>query len=82
VFKECSKAREYTPSPDERKRIMLDFIELHSKQKRNPFSELKQHMMWLTAKLKGASRLRKEFMHTENIDQVKKVINAYFTQII
>ncbi len=76
VFKECVSGKNYHPGVDERRKVMMDFVELHGKQKRQPFSELKQHMMWLCTKMKGASKLRKDFMLTDDIEEVKKIIQG------
>ncbi|HII71533.1 TPA: tRNA dihydrouridine synthase DusB [Candidatus Woesearchaeota archaeon] len=74
IFRECNEPG-YLPTFEERRKAFTDFLELYDQvQKRKKFPEIKQHMMWMCAKLKGASELRKAFTETEDMEGVKRLI--------
>jgi len=73
VFKECIE-KDYHPSLEERKKAMLDFMDLYFQGKRVKFPELKQQMMWSCKGLKGATGMRKKMMLTENGEELLNIV--------
>jgi len=83
VFKECNECldhgKEYRPTMKERHEAVKRLIYLYkNKQKRDNFSELKQHMMWSWKWLKGAKEFRVKLMNTKDEDGLLKLVEEYF----
>lgn len=93
IFKECleyynngkfndglkSNSALYRPTTKERYDCIYKFIDYyHNKQKRQKFSELKQHIMWSCKWLNGAKELRVDIMKTHDEKELMKLVDGYF----
>ena len=87
IFKECAEyynngkfnGNLYRPTTKERYDCIKKFIDYyHNKQKRQKFSELKQHVMWSCKWLNGAKELRVDIMKTHDEENMMKLVEGYF----
>ena len=77
IFRELSEGREYRPSAEERKAVMLRHLDMTVEDKGGYIGvrEMRKHIGWYTAGLTGSAKLRVKINQAQTLEEMKKLIN-------
>ena len=76
VFRELSEGTEYKPSKEEKKEMMLKHLDMTVEEKGEYIGirEMRKHIGWYTAGLKGAAKLRVRVNKAESAKEMRSLI--------
>lgn len=57
--------------PEQRYHLFNEFLKEYYNQKRQKFSEIRQHAMWFTKGMKGSKKAKNEIMGMSSVDEIK-----------
>lgn len=77
VFRELSEETEYRPSVDEKRKMMLRHLDMTVDVKGEYIGvrEMRKHIGWYSAGLKGAARLRVDINKAETAEEMRNLIS-------
>ena len=76
IFREIKEGKRYRPSVEEKKEMMLRHLHMVVREKGEYIGvrEMRKHIGWYTAGIKGAARLRVSVNKAENEEQIRELI--------
>ena len=78
IFREIKEGKRYRPSVEEKKEMMLRHLHMVVREKGEYIGvrEMRKHIGWYTAGIKGAARLRVSVNKAENEEQIRELIRS------
>jgi tRNA-dihydrouridine synthase len=77
IFKELAEGKKYTPSNEERIKVMKRHIalELETKGEFTAVREMRKHICWYTTGMKNSSHLRTRLAEVETVENLYELID-------
>lgn len=78
IFREIKEGKRYRPSVEEKKEMMLRHLHMVVREKGEYIGvrEMRKHIGWYTAGIKGAARLRVSVNKAESAEQIRELIRS------
>ena len=83
IFKSILENKEYIPSIEELKNIIFEHIDYAREYEDEKHANLKmrKHIAWYLKGLNGSSKIRDSVNRADNLDEVKQILNEYFSNM-